>query len=423
MGDVFMINLIFNSGARIILEEEYSETNLSTMKRNLNRNWCWDKDGFFMNQFGHPYQGSLYFASGRSNGLDFWQSFFVAATGSLLWEEFGETTTPAVNDFITTPICGTLIGEGLHRLYIDASELCPPLAWILSPISALNSSIRNTKYSVSGRTEEIDFFFHGESLTSKVDFSDNQTEDLYKKNAGGGGIHIQYGNPEAHSTKEPLDLFTVDMNYSISPHYYSGDFCIDGFLYSRALYFEESEGTLGINLLYDGKKTKDTIFSNSALGIKYFGSKKFSSSDVKVQYFFQLDGVFLGTRGLYRLTKDINVGLKKSIRENPPRTYNFGGGVLLKMGFSLGNRLSGTFYGNAEISFLGPYPYARLDDAECNGHFLFFATLAYEHEVTKHFSAGVKDYFICKKDWFVSEADCRQIVNSLQLYGKFTFRR
>ena len=423
LGDVFMVNLVFNSGARIILQEEYSETNLSTMKKNLNRNWCWDKDGFFMNQFGHPYQGSLYFASGRSNGLDFWQSFFVAATGSFLWEEFGETTTPAVNDFITTPICGTLIGEGLHRLYVDASELCPAFAWILSPVSALNSSFRNTKYSVSGRTEEIDFLFHGEFLASKVDFSDNLTEDLSKKKAGGGGIHIQYGSPDAHSTKEPLDFFTVDMNYDISPHYYSGDFCIDGFLYSHALYFEESEGSLGINLLYEGNKTKDMIFSNSALGIKYIGSKNFPSSCGKIRYFFQLGGVFLGTRGLYRLTKDINVGLKKSIRANPPRTYNFGGGAILKLGFSAGNRFVGTFWGNAEISFLEPYPYAKLDEAECNGHFLFLATLAYEHEITNHFSVGVKDYFIYKKDWFVSEADSRQIVNSLQLYGKFTFRR
>ena len=44
-GDVFLINMAFNSGARIFLQEEYSNTNLDTMKENLHRNWCWDKDG------------------------------------------------------------------------------------------------------------------------------------------------------------------------------------------------------------------------------------------------------------------------------------------------------------------------------------------------------------------------------------------
>ena len=71
VGDVFLVNMVFNSSARIFLQEEYSETNLGTMNKNLKSRWVWDEDGFFMNQMGHPYQGSLYFMAGRSNGLNF----------------------------------------------------------------------------------------------------------------------------------------------------------------------------------------------------------------------------------------------------------------------------------------------------------------------------------------------------------------
>lgn len=422
-GDVFVINMAFNSGARIILQEDYSEINLDTMKKNLGRYWCWDKDGFFMNQFGHPYQGSLYFNAGRSNGLHFWQSFLVTAGGSLMWEEFGETTTPAVNDFITTPMCGSLVGEMLHRLYLDANELCPALAWLLSPIDAVNATMKGRQTSVSGRTEEIDFVFHGGADYSKVNFSEKLDSETEKRLFGGGAIHIQYGNPIAHTSKEALDLFTVDLDSTFSSDFYKVDFCLDGFLYSRAFYFEEREGTLGVNLLYEGERSSEMIFSNAALGLKYWGELPFFDTDGTFTFFAQVDGIFLGTRGLYRLSQDIRLRTDISDRLNPPRSYNFGGGALLKAGFSAGSEKFGTLYGEAEANFLIPYIYSKLEESEATKHFMTRAQLGYEHKVTEHFALGLRDTFICKADWFKNEADTVQILNSAQLYGKIAFRR
>ena len=42
--------------------------NPHSIKRNLTHRWWWDTDDFASNQFGHPYQGSLYFNAGRANG-------------------------------------------------------------------------------------------------------------------------------------------------------------------------------------------------------------------------------------------------------------------------------------------------------------------------------------------------------------------
>lgn len=421
LGDVFLINMAFNNSARIILQEEYAEINLSTMWENLHTHWCWDKDGFFMNQAGHPYQGSLYFNAGRSNGLGFWQSFFLSVAGSLMWEEFGETTAPAVNDFITTPICGVVFGEPMHRLYLDAMEIVPFFAWAISPIDAFNYAIRGKQTTVSGHTEEIDFIFHGGHDFGCVDFSEDMDSENVNKLTVGSGVHIQYGIPAAHDTVEPFDLFTVDLDVGFSSKYYDVNLCTDGFLFSRALYFEESEATLGINLMYEGKRSSETTFSNAALGVKYYSEKQFPDSGTEFKFYADLDGVFLGTRGLYRLQK--NIKLRSGDKGNPTRYYNFGAGPLSKAGFSAGNKKFGTVYAESEASFLIPYIYSRLEESEANKHFLVLAKAGYEHAISEHFLLGLSDSVIFKKDWFVSEADTTQILNSLQIYGKLAFKR
>ena len=417
--------MAFNSAARTLLEEEYSEINLSTMKENLHKNWCWDEDGFFMNQFGHPYQGSLYFNAGRSNGLNFWQSFLVTAIGSLTWEEFGETTTPAVNDFITTPICGAIVGESLHRLYIDAVELFYPLGWLVSPMDSINTLCKGKSTRVQGRTEEIDFLFHGGSEFSHVDFDGELPSETQKKISGGNAIHIQYGKPDAHDSQEPFDLFTADLDSAFSSNFYRIDFCIDAFLYSKALYFENSTGTLGLNLIYEGEKSSETAVSNAALGAKYFSSTPIFDTDGRFSFFAQIDGIFLGTRSLYQLSQDIELKRQNNEvdRMNPPRTYNFGAGALFKTGFSLGSEKFGTLSAEAEVNYLIPYIYSKLDESEATNHFVFHAKAAYEHKISEHFALGLRDTFIFKADTFKEEDNTVQFLNNAQIYAKVIFAR
>src|SRR5690606_24073244 len=87
----------------------------ATWWTNLRRGWEWDLDDFAVNQIGHPYQGNNYFATGRANGLSFWESAAVTAFGSATWEYFGETNQASLNDFINTTLGGVALGEMLHR--------------------------------------------------------------------------------------------------------------------------------------------------------------------------------------------------------------------------------------------------------------------------------------------------------------------
>lgn len=87
-----------------------------TWADNLRDGWEWDANNFSTNQFAHPYHGSTYFNSGRSNGLTFWESAPLAAMGSFTWEYFGETARPSINDFVATTVGGIALGETFHRL-------------------------------------------------------------------------------------------------------------------------------------------------------------------------------------------------------------------------------------------------------------------------------------------------------------------
>ena len=69
-----------------------------------------------MNQFAHPYQGSMYHGFARSAGLNYWESLLYDNAGSFLWETGGETTHPSINDQIASGIGGSFFGEALFRM-------------------------------------------------------------------------------------------------------------------------------------------------------------------------------------------------------------------------------------------------------------------------------------------------------------------
>jgi hypothetical protein len=89
---------------------------LKTIRRNLHSGWGTDRDPFEINQFGHPYQGSMYHGFARSAGFNYWESAGYAFAGSAFWEIFGEATRPSRNDQVASGIGGTFLGEALFRM-------------------------------------------------------------------------------------------------------------------------------------------------------------------------------------------------------------------------------------------------------------------------------------------------------------------
>ena len=54
---------------RYVLDGHYAYISWNTIKENFKHGFEWDDDHLHTNMFDHPYNGSIFFNAGRSNGL------------------------------------------------------------------------------------------------------------------------------------------------------------------------------------------------------------------------------------------------------------------------------------------------------------------------------------------------------------------
>jgi hypothetical protein len=154
------------SYGKFIVHAPYSNVTGATIWRNLNPgSWSWDQDIFRTNQFGHPYQGSLYFSAFRSNGYSFWQSAPAAMAGSYVWETAGEKDLPSPNDFINTSFGGIVLGEMSYRLSNKivnnrhrgfGRQMEEVAAFLANPMNGLNRLLDGKWGKVYGNTSDRD---------------------------------------------------------------------------------------------------------------------------------------------------------------------------------------------------------------------------------------------------------------------------
>ncbi len=101
---------------RFVNDEDYSHISIESIRRNFDVGFSYDNDKFTTNQLGHTIAGGLYFNAPRTNGYSFWESAPFVLAGSYLWEMFGETQGPSLNDLVNTTLGGMTMGEASYRL-------------------------------------------------------------------------------------------------------------------------------------------------------------------------------------------------------------------------------------------------------------------------------------------------------------------
>jgi hypothetical protein len=109
------LNLGVWAFGRYALKADYSYISMQSVKDNFSHGFVWDNDQLSTNLFWHPYQGSLYYISARSNGYGYLASSLFSVAGSFSWEMFLENEYPSTNDILATPIGGTILGEVFYR--------------------------------------------------------------------------------------------------------------------------------------------------------------------------------------------------------------------------------------------------------------------------------------------------------------------
>ncbi|MDD2438052.1 MAG: DUF3943 domain-containing protein [Massilibacteroides sp.] len=149
-GELVGLNMGVWSFDRFVMNEDFARINSHSIKRNLKTLPVWDTDKFSTNLFAHPYHGSLYFNSARSNGLSFWQSIPYTVGGSLMWEFFMEVEPPSINDLFATSFGGIELGEITYRisdLFLDDRTIGLErvgreiLSGLISPMRGINRLI------------------------------------------------------------------------------------------------------------------------------------------------------------------------------------------------------------------------------------------------------------------------------------------
>lgn len=180
--------------------------------------WGIDEDDFTVNQFAHPYQGSMYQGFARSAGLGFWPSFLYANAGSFLWETGGETTDPSINDQIASGVGGSLLGEALFRmasLVLGGNERKPGFwrelgAALLSPPTGLNRLAFGDRFKSVFPTRDPATFWRlrlGAAVHSHL--ADADGTYIRKKTELTADFSMSYGLPgkPGYSHSRPLDYF------------------------------------------------------------------------------------------------------------------------------------------------------------------------------------------------------------------------
>ena len=180
--------------------------------------WGVDQDAFSINQFAHPYQGSMYHGFARSTGLNYWESLLYTNVGSFLWETGGETTHPSINDQFASGIGGSFFGEALFRmagLVLEDAGVKPGFwhelgAAVLSPPTGINRLAFGDRFKAVFPSHRPATFWRlrlGASLRSNL--NDQGNLNTVRATETTAEFTMAYGLPgkPGYSYRRPFDYF------------------------------------------------------------------------------------------------------------------------------------------------------------------------------------------------------------------------
>lgn len=215
--EVFGLNISLWAFDRYVQKGHYAYISWETIKENFKHGFEWDNDHLNTNMFAHPYNGSMFFNAGRSNGYNFWQSELYAIGGSAMWEMFMECEYPSTNDIIATPIGGAALGEVFYRtsdLVLDDSSTGAEragrevAAFILDPMRGFNRIVTGQAWkrrSTTGRR------FGLPPISIELSVGPRMLDMIDNKGCQVGAaaeINMEYGDRFEHTTKTPYDYFS-----------------------------------------------------------------------------------------------------------------------------------------------------------------------------------------------------------------------
>ena len=345
--EVFGMNMSLWAFDRYALEGHYAYISWETIKENFRHGFEWDNDHLNTNMFAHPYNGSLFYNAGRSNGFNFWQSELFAIGGSAMWEMFMEREYPSTNDIIATPIGGGALGEVFYR----ASDLVlndrasggerigrEVAAFILDPMRGITRIVSGRawkKRSSSGRRFGLPPISIEASVGARML---TMIETAGYSFGPAAEINIEYGDRFEESTKVPYDYFSFNVEVqALKTQPLLSRIEIMGRLMSKEIIDKE---TMNLNIglyqhfdFFDSdtiRKEKETEFIPETVPYK-LGVPASAGGGVMVRY---IPNGRMSLDGFAHLNLVALAGVSTDFYRNYHRNYSWGSGFSLKAGFN-----------------------------------------------------------------------------------------
>jgi hypothetical protein len=215
IGFDFLLNR-FNQ--RFSGSSDYNVT-ATSIRRNLHGPWVVDSDPFKINQFAHPYQGSMYHGAGRASGLSYWESAALTFAGSVFWEIAGEKTPPSRNDQIASGIAGSFLGEPLFRmahLALKSGSSVPPawrewVAGAISPPVGFNRLAFGSRFDSAFSDHDPAYYGRLHVGYTHVTRHDFVSLPGFKSNMAQVDFALDYGLPgkPGYTYSRPFDYFNI----------------------------------------------------------------------------------------------------------------------------------------------------------------------------------------------------------------------
>ena len=327
--------------ANLIRGQDTAKITPETWWTNMKRGWEWDLDDFAVNQIGHPYQGNNYFTTGRSNGMNFWESAGLTAFGSSTWEYFGETNQASLNDFINTTLGGIALGEMFHRtawLVRNTHATGKSRMWSEIGATALDpmSGLMRYMSGDAGRVVDKPPDMVPSSLTATAQFGllwrGSNTEAVESNTYGFFETDLLYGDVLHDESHTPYDAFAVRLSFGGGSAF--SEARVRGRLYSKQL----KRSLFTIAQAYQFNNNPAYRFGAQAFEGMFIGEKRLTST---------LSMIAVGGAGITVLGAVDSIPLGGIVPEEPPppdagqgvstgpRFYDYGPGGNLLANFIL----------------------------------------------------------------------------------------
>jgi hypothetical protein len=403
-------NTLLYLANRYIAKEGWAQIDRDSIRDNFTGDWEWDTDEYFTNQFGHPYQGSVYHTAARSNGFSFYQALLFDMFGSASWELVFETNLPSVNDLISTTLGGAALGEMFHRLYY---ETLMPISVVVSPVDALNSLIVPSR-----RRNQYKSNIYGLKLAAGAGYTYAGQWIEQEKHGGGMNLNgrqmastdfactVVYGDPFVQHSTIPYNHFELMLyiNFGL-PFWYNLKLLSDAYIFSfPVIEMEDRKSSTGLTMHYDLFAERHIDLFSQAFDWTYKHKRRFADG-IEAELKGHVGWTVFGVDTFFAY--DEYPGLRKT-------KNNYGTGVNIKLILALKTLR----YGSLELK---AYTYEifnifRNENMDAGMDFFMFFTADYLFPLGVHTAIGIASSSLWYKSAYNSLPDTQKLTQDVKLY-------